>query len=108
MTPPVEVAGRQLQRLDVEEEVPWAKSKDVKEQRRDRVRATLAYVLVGVFSGTLLVVFGDVLFSQDGEGALETWKELLPLILPVETTLLGTALGFYYGYGAGQKQEEGD
>lgn len=57
------------------------------------VRALLAYASVVVNAATILCAFLYV-------GNLEAWpqvKDLLQVIVPVETLLLGGAVGFYFG-----------
>jgi uncharacterized PurR-regulated membrane protein YhhQ (DUF165 family) len=54
-------------------------------------------ILVGFFAAllalTIVLTYGSPLFGQDWAQIME-W---LQVILPVETVLLGSAVGFYFG-----------
>jgi hypothetical protein len=54
-------------------------------------------ILVGFFAVllalTIVLAYGNPLFGQDWAQIME-W---LQVILPVETVLLGSAVGFYFG-----------
>ena len=57
------------------------------------VRGSLAFVFVLIFAATIGWAFLNL-----GDAAL--WmrtKELIELLLPAETALLGSAVGFYFG-----------
>ncbi len=57
------------------------------------VRATLAYIFSVIFGATVALGF---ISSMTGYGWANT-RELLQLLLPAETALLGSAVGFYFG-----------
>ncbi len=60
----------------------------------DTARRDLAYIFTAIFAATVAFACVAVLVSSD------TWKnvkELLPIILPAEAALLGSATGFYFG-----------
>src|SRR6266496_3196825 len=59
----------------------------------DRVRGTTTYISVGIFALTVLLAFIAIFFSSSWANA----KELLQLIIPAETALIGSAVGFYFG-----------
>ena len=61
------------------------------EPQRDAVRGVLALGLVAA----LLVVVGFALYSTHGD--YEETKDLLQILLPALTGLIGSALGFYFG-----------
>lgn len=56
------------------------------------VRALLAFAFVFIFAGTIWAAFRCV-----GGPNWKDAKELLELLLPAETALLGGAIGFYFG-----------
>lgn len=56
------------------------------------VRAALAFGFAVIFLVTIIFAFINV----NGTGWDDT-KELLQLLLPAETALLGEAVGFYFG-----------
>jgi hypothetical protein len=55
------------------------------------VRAGLALVFVGVFALTIVWAFLNV------NSNWANTKELLEVLLPAETALIGSAIGFYFG-----------
>lgn len=60
----------------------------------DKARLYLAYLFVAIFALTILFACIAVLLNHN------TWpnmKELLSVIMPAETALLGAATGFYFG-----------
>jgi hypothetical protein len=60
----------------------------------DTARFWLAIIFTAIFGATLLFAFGAVLLDSN------TWaniKELLAVVMPAETALLGAATGFYFG-----------
>ena len=64
------------------------------ETQREKARTTLAIGLVVIFGLTVLGAF--VAFLWPGVDSSKA-KDLLSLLLPVESALLGSALGFYFG-----------
>jgi|GEM_PF-6981443 len=62
--------------------------------QHDRVRAVVAFSFVGIFLITIILAFIVIMgFSNDWTNT----KDLLQLILPAETALIGSAIGFYFG-----------
>jgi len=59
---------------------------------QERVRALLAGAFMVLLAGTVVWAF----FAAGGDH-WTTSKELLELLLPAETALLGSAVGFYFG-----------
>ena len=60
----------------------------------DTARRNLAYFFIFIFAFTIAFACLAVLINHN------TWpdiKELLPIIMPAETALLGSATGFYFG-----------
>ena len=64
------------------------------EKGQEKTRGILTYVLVGTLVVSL-VVFSIFIFISDLNG--ESKKELITLIWTSQITLIGTALGFYFG-----------
>lgn len=60
--------------------------------RREWTRSSLAFAFVLIFALTIAFVMSKVGTRDWGET-----KELLQILLPAETALLGSALGFYFG-----------
>lgn len=60
--------------------------------RREWTRSGLAFALMVVFGATIIFVCCKV-----GTRDWAETKELLQILLPAETGLLGSALGFYFG-----------
>lgn len=56
------------------------------------VRASLAILFVVIFLVTILFAF-----NHTGKADWPQTKELLQVLLPAETGLLGSAVGYYYG-----------
>jgi hypothetical protein len=56
------------------------------------------FILIGFFAFllalTIVLAYGSPLFGQDWAQVMQ-W---LQVILPVETVLLGSAVGFYFGH----------
>ena len=74
--------------------VPRGKGVDVDPaQKRETVRGTIALSLVALFAATVLLTVIGVLLGANWENL----KGALELLLPAETALLGTAIGFYFG-----------
>lgn len=67
----------------------------------DQVRATLAYWALGIFVFTIAIGFISIMYvasSPEANGAnWERARELLQIAIPVESLLIGGAVGFYYG-----------
>jgi len=57
------------------------------------VRASIAFAFVGLLFFTVVWAFRYV----DDDAAWVNTKELLQVLLPAETALLGSAVGFYFG-----------
>jgi hypothetical protein len=70
------------------------------EGRREWVRAAIALCLVGIFAFTVLGALGMLMWT---EVESEPLKTLLEILLPAETALLGSAIGFYYGTESAKK-----
>jgi hypothetical protein len=65
-------------------------------ESQERTRSNLAYGLLGVLVLTLAGIGIFVTFAPEGEKT-ENHRELLTLIWTSEVTLVGSALGFYFG-----------
>ena len=63
-------------------------------QRRERARGWVAFVLLIYFGVVLLAPFVGVLLLNV---PLDTVKDLWGIALPAVTSLVGTAVGFYFG-----------
>jgi hypothetical protein len=64
------------------------------------VRVFLALGFSMLFALTVLLGFGIPFWWSGGRDPKETWattKEILSVLLPAETGLLGSILGFYFG-----------
>src|SRR5579872_3879378 len=62
--------------------------------RQESTRSTIALTFVGVFALTIVLAFIVVIgFNSDWAAT----KDLLQLIIPAETALIGSAIGFYFG-----------
>lgn len=64
------------------------------EERRDFVRAFTTGAFLTIFGLTVLFCFVVVVFYSS---AWTNTKELIQFILPTETALIGSAIGFYFG-----------
>jgi hypothetical protein len=62
-------------------------------ERQDWVRSITTIGFVSVFGLTVIFSFLVIFFGANWVSA----KELIQLLLPAETALLGSALGFYFG-----------
>jgi hypothetical protein len=62
------------------------------EAARESVRAGLAFVFAIIFFVTIMYAF-----LSTGTDSWDDTKELLQILLPAETALLGSAVGFYFG-----------
>ncbi|MBD2124566.1 hypothetical protein [Trichocoleus sp. FACHB-262] len=101
-TPPLEI-GEHLQLSDYVQDVPLSPrtTQDIKdhlEQQREVTRTNLSMWLLRLFSCSLLATFimmALVIFNpKANQSAL---KDLLLLVIPPQTTLLGAAFGYYFG-----------
>lgn len=62
--------------------------------RQDLIRSIIALTFVAIFALTVILAFIVViLFDGDWANA----KDLLQLLFPAETALIGSAVGFYFG-----------
>jgi hypothetical protein len=64
------------------------------EKRRDMIRSYIAYSFTLIFALTILAALYVVIWRNS------SWpqtKELIELLLPAETALIGSAVGFYFG-----------
>lgn len=61
----------------------------------DRVRAGLAWAFTVIFAGT--IVFAFLITTFAGRQHAEESMSLFKTILPAETAVLGSAVGFYFG-----------
>lgn len=64
------------------------------EGRREWVRAAIALSLVAIFG---ITVFASLAVLAWADMESDRLKTLLEILLPAETALLGSAVGFYYG-----------
>jgi len=88
---------------EIVEEPPLTVSGDVDRQepktrpRRtvDDTRAGLAWALVAIFGGTVGAVI--LVVALNGHSPAAEVTELLKTLVPAETALLGSAVGFYFG-----------
>jgi hypothetical protein len=64
------------------------------EKQRDIVRTYTTFGFIFLFGLTVLAAFYVVIWR--GSEWLQT-KELIQLMLPAETALIGSAVGFYFG-----------
>ena len=71
---------------------PESRSFDLPVFAQEVVRALLAFTFVIILVLTIVFAFQNV----SGPNWTNT-KELLQLLLPAETALLGSAVGFYFG-----------
>jgi hypothetical protein len=69
------------------------------EPRRDYVRAIVTITLVVAFLGLLADACAASFASKDH---WEQTKEMLQILMPALTGLLGSALGFYFGTKSGE------
>jgi len=81
--------------------VPEGFAPPVQEMRRETARAWLAGTLVAVFLLTAGWVLAIAVFGNDAEW--KNTKEALQILLPVESSLLGSAVVFYFTGNTGQR-----
>ncbi len=77
-------------------EIPIFEASPV-QQSRERIRGTLALVLVGLLSALVLLVLGSVVFGTHTADSVDTIKEVLAIILGPVVGLVGAVTGFYFG-----------
>jgi hypothetical protein len=58
-------------------------------------RSGLAFGFLLIFAGTIAAVL--VIIAVTGDHPAKEVSELLPTLIPAETALLGSAVGFYFG-----------
>ncbi len=78
--------------LEVRDIPPGPPERPIRLFGEDAVRALLAFATLLLFLLTIIFAFNNL--------SADSWpnaKELLQIIIPVETLLLGGAVGFYYG-----------
>ena len=75
------------------EESPVTERPPDPEERRDSVRAFTTGSLLVIFGLTLLFSFIIVIFYAS---AWTNTKELIQIMLPAETALIGSVIGFYF------------
>lgn len=61
------------------------------------MRAVIAFLLIGIFVATNLGIGGLGIWEVLHGGTLDGVKALAELLLPTQGTLMGTAIGFYFG-----------
>ena len=64
------------------------------ERQRDWVRSITTYVFIGIFAVT---IFGSMAIIIWDNTAWANAKEFLQIMLPAETALIGSVVGFYFG-----------
>lgn len=73
-------------------------------KHRDWVRASITYVFISIFALTVSASLAVVIwFGKD----YPNLKDLLQPLLPAETGLIGSAVGFYFGSEIGKQRERG-
>lgn len=70
-----------------------AKERPANLKVQEFVRASIAFAFVAILFFTVILAFQNV----DDDNAWVNTKELLQVLLPAETALLGSAVGFYFG-----------
>jgi hypothetical protein len=93
--PPLPV--NQLEKIDLPRREPSTIVQETIEGKRENTRHFLALYLVTVFAITnvVLLVIAGIGYFKDSEN--QQTSNLLTLLLTSQTTLMGTALGFYFG-----------
>ncbi len=64
------------------------------DQHRDWVRSVVTYAFVGILAITLLATLAIVIWDSPGWASA---KDFLQIVLPTETALVGSVVGFYFG-----------
>ncbi len=62
--------------------------------RQDLIRSIIALTFVAIFALTVILAFIVVILFN---GDWASTKDLLQLLFPAETALIGSAVGFYFG-----------
>lgn len=75
------------------------------ERQHDYVRLTVTVGLLAIFG--YLVVFASI-ESASWPAHWQQTKEMLQIILPAITGIIGTVIGFYFGSAAANKADSGD
>ena len=75
--------------------VPSANTYDPNPQR-EQVRGTIAWFLLGIFLLTILFAFIALAYEWT---EYDNIKDMLGILLPPITGLVGSAIGFYFGRG---------
>ncbi len=99
-TPAVDIVVEPID-VDLTAEAPqseWNPSADSYDPnpQREQVRGTIAWVLLGIFGLTILFAFIGVAFQWT---EYDNIKDMLGILLPPITGLVGSAIGFYFGRG---------
>jgi hypothetical protein len=92
-TPPTATADEQLSTLDVPAQLDSPRTRSVS---IDDVRAKLAYAMVGIFATTVAADIAIVVFGHLSGPDLSAAKDIFHELIPAETGLLGSAIGFYF------------
>jgi len=72
----------------------YADPKTILKLRQDLIRSIIALTFVAIFALTIILAFMVVILFN---GDWATTKDLLQLLFPAETALIGSAVGFYFG-----------
>ncbi len=75
------------------------------QKQHDYVRLTVTAGLLAIFG--YLVVFASI-ESASWPAHWQQTKEMLQIILPAITGIIGTVIGFYFGSAAANKSDSGD
>ena len=65
---------------------------DVTEKEKSRSRVLITVILIAFLPVTIMLAYAAIFTSHWSEA-----KELLQIVLPVETALLGSVVGYYFG-----------
>lgn len=79
--------------LRLTEIIPAEKTPTNERITRERVRWVLASILAGMFLLTVAAAFAGAVWDSHWANV----KEWLQAVLPAETAILGSAVGFYFG-----------
>jgi len=91
VTPGPDVSPNDVVR-DIVSAEPPLRSAQARLGMQELVRSSLAFALFILLGGTIWAAFAHV-----GHSDWAQTKDLLLLIVPAETGLLGSAVGFYFG-----------
>ena len=100
VVPPVRAPAAQTHYPSRTEETPYSG-----ERQRDYVRLTVTVGLLLIFG--YLVVFASIQ-SASWPQHWQQAKEMLQIILPAITGIIGTVIGFYFGTAAASKNASGN